>query len=478
MRFRGFIGPSYIAQSVNVDAQRCVNLFPEINPLQTGKEGEVASLVPTPGLTLLVTLADSPVRALWRASTGTLFAVAGTKVYSVSSAWVATELGTINTGTGPVSIADNGLHVVFVDGTDGFSWTIATSTFAEITDVDFLGADQVTFQDGYFIFNKPDSQQFYISELNAITFDALDIATSEGSPDDIVGLVSSNQRLIVFGKQSIEVYYNSGDADFPFTRIQGAVVDIGCIAPFSIAKAQEMIYWIGGSDTGSGIVYRSQGDKPERISTSAIEAVIRSLTTDALATATAYTYQQGGHLFYCLNLPGINSTWVFDATTGFWHERTYLNLWSLDRHRAECHAVAYGKNVVGDYETGVLYALDADAYTDNGTAIKRLRSSPHISSGGRLARHNSFQLDMETGVGTSGTGQGVDPKVMMRWSDDGGHTWSNEYQADAGKIGKYGTRVIWRRLGMSRDRIYEVSVTDPVKVVFIGAELGVEEGVA
>lgn len=477
MRFPGFIGPSYTHSSLNVDAQRCVNLFPEVHPLGTGKEKEVASLVPTPGLTLLCTLPESPVRGMWRASNGTLFVAAGTKAYSVSSSWVATQLGALNTSTGPVSIADNGTHVVFVDGTDGFTWTIASSTWAKITDPDFLPADQVRFIDGYFLFNKADSGQFFISGLNAVTFDALDIATAEGSPDNVVGILDSNQHLIVFGEQSTEVFYNSGAAGFPFERIQGAVIDVGCAATFSVARLGDSAYWIGGDKDGSGIVYRSEGYKPVRISTPAIEAVIRSLTTTELAAATAWTYQQGGHQFYCLNLPTLDSTWVFDASTGFWHERAYSGTFGLERHRAECHAVAYGKNVVGDYETGRLYSLDQDVYTDNTTPIIRLRSSPHFSSGLKLIRHNSFQLDMEAGVGLS-SGQGSDPQAMMRFSDDGAHTWSNERTAGIGAIGKYGTRVKWNRLGSSRDRVYEVRIADPVKVVLIGAELDVEEGMS
>lgn len=478
MRFPGFIGPSYTSPSVNVDAQRCVNLYLERNPLGTGKEGEPMSLVPTPGLTRLVTLPTYPTRALWRDSDGTLFAVGGAKAYRISSAWVATELGTLNTSTGPVSIADNGDDVIFSDGTNGFIWKISTSTWTQITDVDFLGAGQVTYLDGYFIFNVPATGRFFISGLNATTFDALDVSTAESSPDDLVGLTMSNQKLVLFGAQSTEVYYNSGDAGFPFNRIQGAAIDVGCIAAGSIAKLQDNIYWVGGDSTGSGIVYRSEGYKPVRISTPAIEGVIRGLTTTQLTAATAYVYQQGGHTFYCLNLPGTLSTWVYDASTGLWHERVYLNLWSLERHRAECHAVAYGKNVVGDYQNGKIYALDPASYKDDATSIVRIRSSPHLSSGLRFARHNSFQLDMETGVGLDGTGQGTAPQAALRWSDDGGHTWSNEQWADIGAIGRFKTRAVWRRLGSSRDRIYEVRITDPVKVVLIGAEISVEEGAA
>lgn len=478
MRFPGFIGPSYTLQSVNVDCQRCVNMFPEINALGTGKEREVASLVPTPGLRLLLELGTGPTRGEWTASNGQYFHVAGDKLYRISSSWVATELGSLNTDTGPVSIADNGDYVFIVDGVNGYHWRISTNTFTVVSDPFFYPADQVAFLDGYLIFNKKGTQEAFFSGLNDVTFDGLDIFEIEGSPDNLVGLMTSNQNIVLFGSQTTEVYYNSGDADQPFARLQGAVLNVGCSAPFSVGKIVGSLYWLGGDSNGSGIVYRMQGNQPQRISTPAIETVIRSLTTDQIAAATAYTYQQGGHIFYCLNLPGTLSTWVYDASTEFWHERTFLNLWSLDRHRAECHTVAHGQNVVGDYENGKIYALDPDKYTDNGTSIARIRTAPHITKGLKFIRHNSFQLDMETGVGTDGTGQGVNPKCMLRWSDDGGHSWSNEYWVDIGKIGKFKTRSIWRRLGMTRDRVYEVKITDPVKVVLIGAELDVEEEAA
>lgn len=481
MRFPGFIGPSYTLQSVNVDCQRCVNWYPELNDLGTGKEKEPAFLAPTPGLRLFVTLATGPVRGLWQASNGQVFAVGGDKLYRVTSDGMASELGTLNTSAGPVSIADNGLHVVIVDGPNGYVWTLDPGSFAIITDPDFPGADQVTFQDGYFLFNYPGTGRFFFSGLDDVTFDGLDIATAEASPDELVGIFSSNQNVHLFGSQSVEVFNNTGDADNPFQRIQGAVVEVGTSAPFSIQKLSGGgLVWLGGDASGQGIVYKLQGYQAQRISNSSVEAVIRTRSPEEIAAARAWTYQQSGHVFYALSIPGLNSTWVHDTSTGLWHERTYLDAKEEQRHRADCHAVGFGLNLVGDYKNGKVYVLDQDSVTDNGTSIARTRAAPHITKELRRVFHTSFQLDMETGVGLDGasTVQGTNPKVMLQWSDDGGHTWSNEYWRDVGKIGKKQTRVIWRRLGSSRDRVYRIKITDPVKAVLIGAELGIEEGAA
>lgn len=480
MRFTGFIGPSYTASSVNVDCQRCVNLYPEMDPLGTGKEREVASLVGTPGLKLLATLPKTPIRGTYTSSTGVLFVVAGNSLYSVSSSYVATHLGDLNTSSGPVSMSDNGIDLVVVDGNGaagGYHYTFASSAYAQITDPNFLGADIVAYIDGYFIFNKPSSQAFYCSDLLAVTFTALNTATAEGSPDPLVGHIANNQGLYLFGSQSIEVFYDAGTTPCPFSRIQGMVYQVGCSAKFSIARMGGTIFFVGGDETGQGIVYAIQGGAPQRVSTPAIEAVIRSIGTTNLSGARAWVYQQSGHTFYCLNLPTTNSTWVYDASTSMWHERTYLGSWGLERHRADCSAVAYGLNVVGDYANGNLYALDPTVYNDNGVSVVRLRAAPHFSQDMVRIIHSFFQLDLEVGVGLS-TGQGQDPQVMLQWSDDGGHTWSNEKWTSCGAIGKTRTRVIWRRLGASRDRVYRVMISDPVKVTLIGAELGVEGAAA
>lgn len=477
MRFPGFIGPSYTLSSVNADCQRCINLYPEINEVGTEKEGEVASLMGAPGLRPLATLGTGPIRGEWTASTGTLFVVSGSTLYKVDSTWNAVSLGTLQTSSGAVSMSDNGIQLVIVDGPNGYYVTLATMAFVKITDPNFLGADLVTFQDGYFIFNKRDSQQFYISGLNAITFDALDIGTAEGLPDKLVGQFSDQRNLYLFGTTSTEVFYDSG-ATFPFERIQGAFIPVGCMAAFSIARLQQAVYFLGQDENGRGIVYRIQGYQATRVSTHALEKIISSFSASSLSFARAWTYVQGGHGFYCLNFPGAETTWVFDPVTNLWHERAYLNQGSLTRHRAECHAFAYGTNVAGDYQSGNLYALDPLFDSDNGAPIPRIRSAPHLTKGLARVAHSQFQLDMETGVGTDGAGQGVNPQAILQWSDDGGHTWSKERYADIGRIGATKARVIWRRLGMSRDRVYRVTITDPVKVVLLGADVMVEQGVS
>lgn len=481
MRFKGFIGPSYKLASPNVDCQRAINLYAEINELGTGKEQEIAALYGTPGLRRLSTIGDGPIRGSFMASNGTIYVASGTKVYSVNSSFVETEIGTLTTATGPVSMADNGFDLGIVDGSVyGFSYTFLTSTWAalafpeEIDGVTFNGAEQIDFIDGRFVLQHKGYQTWFISGINAVTFDILEFASIEGNPDKLTGLIVNYREIWHFGEQTTEVWFNSGDAQFPFSRVSGAFIEHGCAARFSVAKMDNAVFWVGKDDKGHGTVMMAQGYQPKKISTSAVDFAIQSYGD--ISDAVAYTYQDRGHSFYVLNFTSANTTWVYDLSTGLWHERSFTNLGSLERHRANSHSFAYGKHIVGDYVNGNLYELTDDVYTDDGATITRKRVAPHTTSGLRRVFYNSFQLDIEAGVGLDGVGQGTNPQVMLTFSDDGGSSWSNEKWADMGKIGARKSRAIWRRLGQSRDRVFCITITDPVKVVLIGAELDFIQG--
>jgi hypothetical protein len=374
-----------------------------------------------------------------------------------------------------VSIADNGTQIFFACNPNGYIYNEVTDVFAKITDPDFTGAGTVTYLDGYFVYNEPNSQKIWITQLlDGTSVDPLDFASAEGSPDGVVALNSIHRELWVFGTDTTEVWYDSGATDFPLIPIQGAFNETGCIAPYSVAKLDNSLFWLGNDPRGFGVIYRSNGYAAQRVSTHAIEYAIQGYTD--ISDAVAYTYQQEGHAFYVISFPTGNATWVYDVATGAWHERAYLTNGEFTRHRSNCQCNFQSTTLVGDYQNGNIYKFDLDVYADNGATQKWLRSWRALPSGQnnlkRTAQH-SLQLESESGVGIV-VGQGNDPQAMLRWSDDGGHTWSNEHWKSMGAIGQYGYRTIWRRLGMTqklRDRVYEVSGTDPVKIAIMGAEL-------
>jgi hypothetical protein len=468
------LGSSYVARSVNAADNRMVNLFPEIIP-EGGKEA--AFLSRCPGLQFLQTVGTGPIRGLWAHQTnGTdFYVVSGVQVFKLSGLTATpTLLGTVS-GTGPVSIADNGTQIFFACNGPSYIYNEVTNVFQQITDPDFPGALTVGYLDGYFVFTEPDSQRVWVTSIfEGTQIDALDFASAEGSPDGLVGLIVDHREAWLFGTDSVEVWYDAGLADFPLARIQGAFNEIGCVATFSIAKLDNGLFWLGTDARGQGIVYRANGYTGTRVSTHAVEYAIAQYGN--LADAIAYTYQQEGHAFYVLTFPTGNATWVYDVATGAWHERAGWDNGAFMRHRSNCQCNFGGNIVVGDYENGNIYRFNLDVFADNGGIQKWLRSWRALPTGQndlKRTAHHSLQLDCQSGVGLN-SGQGSDPQVVLRWSDDGGHTWSNEHWSPMGKIGQYFHRVFWRRLGMTmklRDRVYEVSGTDPVKIAIVGAEL-------
>lgn len=465
------LGSSYVARSVNAAAARMVNLFPEIIP-EGGKEP--AFLSRAPGIKLKVSVGAGPIRGM-REFGGNLYVVSRDTLYKVDQTYTVTTLGAVAGTSGPVGMADNGTQLFVACNGPSFIYNATTGAFSQITDGDFPGAVTVDYLDGFFVFNEPNSQKIWVTSLlNGLSVDPLDFASAEGSPDGVVGVVADHRELWVFGTNSVEVWYNSGGADFPLSRIQGAFNELGCAAPHSITKMDNGVFWLGKDARGQGIVYRANGYTGTRVSTHAVEWQIQRYGD--MSDAIGYAYQQDGHTFYVLTFPSADATWVYDAATQAWHERAAFSNGEFTRHRGNCQSFFQGEVLVGDYQNGNVYSLDLDTYSDNGAVQKWLRSWRAFPTGQNTLKrsaHHSLQLDMEVGVGLS-DGQGSDPHVMLRWSDDGGHTWSSEHWTDIGKIGEFHHHAIWHRLGMTlklRDRVYEVSGTDPVKIAITGAEL-------
>ena len=463
------LGQTYVARSVNAADSRMVNLYPEI--LVEGKEA--AYLQRAPGLKYLANMGLGPIRGLWTFG-GFGYVVSGDKLYKINTSYTPTLLGTVS-GTGPVSMADNGTQLFVACNGPSYIYNSSTNAFAQITDPDFPGAVTVGYLDGYFVFNEPNSQKIWVTALlDGTSVDPLDFASAEGNPDGVVSILSNFREIWVFGTNSIEVWYDTGAPDFPLQRIQGAYNELGCAAAYSVAKMDNGVFWLGKDARGQGIVYRANGYQGQRISTHAVEWHIQQY--DDISDAVAYTYQQDGHSFYVLIFPSADTTWVYDVATQAWHERAGFSNGNFTRHRSNCQMAFNNEIIVGDYENGNIYAFDMETYADNGAIQKWLRTWRALPPGqNNLKRtaHHAMQIDLESGTGLN-LGQGSDPELMLRWSDDGGHTWSNEHWSPMGKIGEYYKRVWFRRLGMTlklRDRVYELSGTDPVKVAILGAEL-------
>lgn len=453
---------SYTSRSLIASAQRCINLYPEANPADASAP---MTFYGTPGKLLHSTLPAGPVRCLYKASNGALFAASGNTLYRFNGgAWVV--LASLATFEGPVCAADNGLSAVFTDGSTTAP-TVNLSTFATgvMGGEGWHGADFVTFLDGFLVFNKPGTQQFYTTGALDLAVDALDFASAESVPDLLVRQIRDHNEIWMFGQTSTEVFANSGNPLFPFERISGATLDVGCAAAHSVAQMDNSLFWLGADERSTPTFYRASAGSPERIATHALENEMRSYPR--LDDATAFAYQDGGHSFYVVTFPAAGKTWAYDASTKLWAERAWRDARNtMRRDRANCHVYYEGKHLVGDWETGNIYQLDPDTYTDNGAEIVRVKSFQHMTADNRRQFFNRLTLDMEAGVGNAAE---ADPQVNLRWSDDGGHTWSTMLTASLGQVGEYASKPTFNRLGMGRDRVFEVSTSSNAKITLQAA---------
>ena len=439
-----------------------------------------------------------------------LYAVCGGSVYLVDAGWTFTLIGTIPARITPVSMKDNGLCLMIVDGsTAGYAIDLTSlpRTLKTINDPNFLGADRVDYIDTFFILNAPGTNRFYLSLSNitaamahssvaGTAFNALDIVGKTGGADPIASIICVHREAWIIGTRTSEVWVDLGTPDFPLGVLPGAFIDHGCIAKYSIASHDVFPFWLSQDKDGQGIVVRGENYTTKRISTHAIEQQLSTYPT--LSDAIGFCYQMQGHIFYALHFPTANVTWACEIASGQWHQWASIDTsGNLNRHRSNCATSAFGLNIVGDYQNGCLYSLDSANYTDNGMPIPRIRTFPHMLGDGRRLSYKSFIADLQSGAiqGTAftppilnssdfngdfssadfGKSTPTAPVVSLRWSDTRGASWSDPVRQQFGTSGQYNTSIKWNRLGMARDRVFELSWSIPAETALNGAFVELEE---
>lgn len=497
----GFCGPTYNAESAVLDAQRCINLYPEPG---YGTSKSKMALIGTPGLNTFMTLAQSPVRGLW-AGNNRLFACAGTHVYEVSNAGaVITDYGAIPNSTGgssPVTFQHDGTHLILMDPTcPGSGGGLTGNVFninpvgPTITQVGNNGGGNVaggaiTFLDDFIVsLDVATNNRVNVSNLgDGTTWNALNFIVRSGSSDLATWLEQLNGQLWIFGQKNIEVWYNAGNPLFPFARVPGATLNLGLLSQYTVVRFQNTIMWLGTDDRGYAQVYMTQGTAPVRVSNWAIEQIIASrfrANGNNPGAFTAFGYEEAGHTFFCLNAAsqalGL-SMLVYDLTTGLWHERNTKVGGVQAAWLPNCFASApyfstssSGPNFVGDFSSGKIYYMLLSATSDAGANIIRQRMSPHVANKNLWTKHVSLELDAD--VGTA--------QAQLLYSNDGGRTYPHSRAAVAastdagyGSVGGGFGRFKWWQLGRSRDRAYQIKIDDNAnQIALINAYLNAEQG--
>ena len=399
-------------------------------------------------------------------TSGTLAAGMTIQGAGITANTIITALGTGTGGAGTYTV--NFSQTISSITMYGLNWSVLPST-----DGAFTGGTNVDIVDNYFVYNRPDTQQFGASAVLSPISPALSFSSKDGAPDDLVTLIVDHREIYLLGETSSEVWVDQGTSPFAFQRIPGTSTQHGIVSAFSVSRLGNSFAYLSKNNRGTAQIVQMNGYVPERISTHAVE---NSLSGKTITDAVAWTYQIEGHEVYVISFPSIQLTWCYDIASKMWHKWLYTNnLGQYERCRGNCAAVFQGYVLVGDYSNGKIYHLDKNIYTDDGQNVRRLRRAPHLVADFQREYFDELQIQFQPGVGLS-TGIGEDPQAMLRWSNDGGSTWSNEHWTSIGRMGKYTNRAIWRRLGTARDRIFEVSVSDPVKCVIVSANLKATQG--
>lgn len=449
-----FASQSYRSRSLPLSSQRAVNVWAESQPPDAKSQMPIFGV---PGLVAWATVGTGPIRGMW-VMAGVLYVVSGLYLYSVTKTGTSTQLGGTIAGSSVVSMSDNGTQLLIVNGTQGYIYSTSTG-FLLITDPAFNPSTIVTFFDDLFVLTWTGTNQFFISdELDGTAYDALDFASAEVQPGFVVAIVNQQENLLIFATRHTETWYDAGNVNFPFARYDGATIERGCIAPFSVVKQDNSVFFLGDDL----IFYRLNGVIPVRISTHAIEYAWTQYITQSDAFAFTYTWE--GHKFIAITFPTANATWEYDIATNLWHERQSFNSSnrSMGRWRANAFANAYNYNLIGDCFSGQIGYMSDTTYTEFGLPIIGEIVTPIIHSDRHNVFMSRFELDVETGIGAT-TGQGSLPQIMLDYSDDGGRTYSHQQLWDtAGAIGQYRTRLRWLRMGKFRNRVMRVTISDPV----------------
>lgn len=444
-------------------------------------------------------------------TTMTVTAVASGTIYlgqtiqgtGITAGTIVSAFGTGAGGTGTYTVSSS--QTIASETIYGLNFSVLPSN-----DGAFTGANSVDIVDNYFVYNNPSTQQWGSSDLLSTISPSTSYAFKDGAPDKLVALIVDHREVYLMGEASSEVWTDVGAVPFPFQRIPGTSTQQGVVAQFSLARLGNSFAYVSRNSRGQGQIMQMEGYIPKRISTHAVEA---TLANQYISDAISWTYQLEGHEIYVTTFPTLNLTWAYDATTEMWHKWLYTaDDGSYQRHRGNCSAVFQGLVMVGDYANGKIYSLDKQNYTDNGQNIRRLRRTPHLVTDFQRQYFDELQIQFQPGVGLTGLSTPTNntylgsiyliypnstltieplgiyvlgdspltttttPQAMLRWSSDGGSTWSREYWVGIGQLGKYRNRAIWRRLGTARDRIFEVSITDPVNAVIISANLKASGG--
>lgn len=474
-----FVGQQAKDRSTAVDNQETLNFITSIKG-----EGAKAPRVleSAPGLVDLGTAGNGPLRSpklvQWihpTDKTKDTYGVWGTQLIRLTVAQGALVIGTLEVSSNRCRIARGRTHIMVVDGR--FGYTYDGTTFAKIADADFPDEDNVDpgspthviYQDSFFIVIDAFTDNFYISAVeDPDSWNALDFEAASVAPDNALAIASAGSIVYICGDETTQLYYNSGNADFPYAIILNATQEVGIAAPQSIAESDDGVFFLATTPEGGLFVYQILGQEGRVISQDAQEFQLSQIANPGAAYG--YIYKQAGKSFYILQFDDTQPSLVYNIRSQAWETRALVD---GSAYRIAGAGVFNNQSIGGSRLSARYYRFDLGVFSDAGQAFIRRRVTQIYHLNNQLMDWWELVIDIESGVGNQ-TGAGSDPTIRLRFSDDGGETWSAKLIEPLGKVGERGRRAVYRNLGQSRNRIYEIEVSDPVNVTIVNAYAYVE----
>lgn len=475
------IGGSYEHRFKDWNAQRTVNWYPKITDSKSQEKNKTQiALFPRPGLSQFVDLGGNPVRGLYTARTLTqerCLAVSGTNLYEITYDGSSTLRGALTgfaTGSNSkVYMACNGNSEVLIQDTlAAYVFDLTTNVLTKVTSEDYPNGTTLDYADGYFVISGSDGR-VHFSDLNdGFTWPGFNFFTPTFKADKVKAIVTFREEIYCFGDDTIEIYINDGDT--PFIRQSRTSMYFGLTARDSLAVHQSGVFFLGKSDTGGSVVYQMGTDYSlTPISTPAITDRINEYVNED-AEGFVLT-SKDGHIFYHLHLPALQTTLVYDMTTGMWHERQSQKPGgnadgsvSQDMYRGRNHTTFKGINLMSDWWSGKIFKEDTSVTTDDGNIRKLKRTSSIFHNELKYISVYALEFDINSGMGNT-TGQGSAPIMMSKYSMDGGNTFEPEELIELGALGNYDQRVIINNIGTARNWVISIEISDPIDVVVMQA---------
>jgi hypothetical protein len=460
-------GGDYQDKSRPLNKQVAKNFWPKLSENQKSESPYI--LQSFYGLKSFATQAGNADRGMIK-NQGKLYKVTDTTLYQVAADGTHTSLGFIP-GSNRCIMSAMGSQIIIVNGSGkAYVWDGTTLTLN--VDPNIGTPNGVTVLNNQGIYDAGNGQGFDVTDVgDPLTINGLNNAQAESFSDDLVLPYAFRETLYLFGEETIELWWNSGQGNPPFDKIQGAIISQGLGAKNSIAENPDFLFFFG-ADKQFHTMTAGSAAVDTVISTKAMAKQIKdyAVTDDCIA----WTMELEGQWFYVATFPIQNVTWVLPIGGEWFQWGTGLT----GRIRANSYVNIFNKDLVADYASGNIYELDAETYTDVGETIVRTRDSAPIHGGlfqqdGKAFEINGLEIFLETGVGLV-SGQGSDPKLMVSASRDGGKTFGTEQQLRVGALGEY-TKVMTGSLGrFERSCVIRLRASDPIFWAIYSAKIDIE----